>query len=110
MLPMLQFTTTALSVLDDDQLRRRVPSIFATAPWGALSGRYRMVPTVEVVGMLRDKGFVPVRAEQSRTRIPGKGDFTRHMLRFRHSDFLSPLVVGTEIPELVLLNSHDGTS
>jgi hypothetical protein len=69
-----------------------------------------MVPTVEVVGMLRDKGFVPVRAEQSRTRIPGKGDFTRHMLRFRHSDFLSPLVVGTEIPELVLLNSHDGTS
>ena len=75
-----------------------------------MSGRYRMVPTIEVVGMLRDKGFSPVRAEQSRTRIPGKGDFTRHMLRFRHADHLSPLAVGAEVPELVLVNSHDGTS
>jgi hypothetical protein len=104
-------TSTALAAtLDDDTLRRSAPSIFATTPWDRMSGRYRFVPTIEVVGMLRDKGFQPVRAEQSRTRIPGKGDFTRHMLRFRHSDFLSPITVGAEIPELVLTNSHDGTS
>jgi hypothetical protein len=108
---MSAFTTTAAApVLDDDRLRRAVPSVFATSPWGAMSGRYRMVPTIDVVGMLRDKGFLPVRAEQSRTRIPGKGDFTRHMIRFRHADFLSPLAVGAEVPELVLVNSHDGTS
>jgi hypothetical protein len=104
----MQFTT--LPVLYDDQLRRRVPSIFATAPWGSMSARYRMVPTIDVIGMLRDKGFLPVRAEQSRTRIPGKGDFTRHMIRFRSAGLLSPLTVGAEIPELVLVNSHDGSS
>src|SRR4051812_4083476 len=104
-------TTTALPrVLRDDLWRRAAPSVFAAAPWGRMSGRYRMVPTIEVVGMLRDKGFMPVRAEQSRTRIPGKGDFTRHLLRFRHADHLSPLTVGAEVPELVLVNSHDGTS
>src|SRR4051794_40928591 len=103
-------TTAPARTLDDDQLRRSAPSIFAASPWGGMSGRYKMVPTIEVVGMLRDKGFLPVRAEQSRTRIEGKGDFTRHMIRFRHADFLFPLAVGAEIPELVLLNSHDGTS
>jgi hypothetical protein len=103
-------TTTPARTLDDDQLRRSVPSVFATSPWGAMSGRYRMVPTIDVVGTLRDKGFLPVRAEQSRTRVPGKGEFTCHMLRFRHADYLTPLAVGAEIPELVLVNSHDGTS
>ena len=90
-------------VLDDDRLRRAAPSVFAASPWEGMSHRYRMVPTIEVVGMLRDRGFLPVRAEQSRTRIPGKGDFTRHMLRFRHADHLSPLAVGAEVPELVLV-------
>jgi hypothetical protein len=104
-------TTTALArTLDDDQLRRCAPSIFAASLWGRMSGRYRMVPTIEVVAMLRDRGFLPVRAQQSRTRIAGKGDFTRHMIRFRHADHLSPLAVGSEVPELVLVNSHDGTS
>src|SRR5262249_39803793 len=107
----MQFTTTApLPVLDDDQLRRRVPSVFATAPWGGMSGRYRMVPTIDVVGMLRDRGFLPVRAEQSRTLVPGKGEFTRHMIRFRSADLMAPLAAGAEIPELVLVNAHDGTS
>jgi hypothetical protein len=96
--------------LNDDQLRRSAPSVFAAAPWGHMSGRYRMVPTIEVVGMLRDKGFLPVRAEQSRPRSPERGAFTRHMLRFRHADHLSPLTVGAEVPELVLTNAHDGSS
>src|SRR6476469_6888602 len=103
-------TTATASTLDDDQLRRTAPSVFAVNPWDRMSGRYRMVPTIEVVGMLRDKGFHPVRAEQSRARIDGKGAFTRHLLRFRHADHLSPLTVGAEVPELVMVNSHDGTS
>ena len=103
-------TIAPVRTLDDDQLRRLAPSVFAASPWAGMSGRYRMVPTIEVVGLLRDKGFFPMRAEQSRTRIPGKGDFTRHMIRFRHADNLSPLAVGAEVPELILTNSHDGTS
>lgn len=98
------------AILTADQLRATVPSAFATAPWGRMSGRYKMVPTNEVVSILGDQGFRPVRAMQSRSRIEGKGDFTRHMIRFRHDAFLTPAVVGAELPELVLTNSHDGTS
>jgi hypothetical protein len=100
----MQFTNAAACpVLDDDALRRRAPSVFALSPWERMSGRYRMVPTIDVVGMLRDRGFLPVRADQSRSRIPGKGDFTRHMVRFRHTGQTSPLAVGAEVAELVLV-------
>jgi len=55
-------------------------------------------------------GFQPFSAVQSRTRIPGKGDFAKHLLRFRHQDLTRPSAVGDVIPEVVLVNSHDGTS
>jgi hypothetical protein len=97
------------SILTPDQLRQVAPSIFAESPWERMSDRYRMVPTIEVVGMLADRGFRPVRAQQSRSRIEGKGDFTRHLIRFRHDDYMGE-AAGAELPELVLCNSHDGTS
>lgn len=106
----MMLTSNSARVLDNHQIKRTAPSVFAVSPYSAMSGKYRMVPTIEVVDMLRDKGFSPIRADQSRTRIPGKGDFTRHVLRFRHTDHLTSTVVGTEIPELVLMNSHDGSS
>ena len=101
---------TSNRVLDDDQLREAAPSVFAASPWHAMSGRYKFVPTIEVLGMLADKGFRPVKAGQARTRIEGKGDFTRHLIRLRHESYLTPAVVDAEVPELVLANSHDGTS
>jgi hypothetical protein len=70
--------------LDNDQLRRAVPSIFALEPWQRMSQRYRFVPTIQVLDRLRAEGFLPVRAMQGRTRVPGKGAFTRHMIRLRH--------------------------
>ncbi len=106
-------TTTSLarpaSILTPDQLRRLAPSIFAESPWERMSHRYRMVPTIEVVGMVADRGFWPVRAQRSRSRIEGKGDFTRHLMRFRHDQYMGA-AAGAELPELVLTNSHDGTS
>jgi hypothetical protein len=96
--------------LTTDDLRRKAPSVFASTPWGGMSDRYQFVPTTHVIDVLGSKGFVPVRAEQSQTRIEGKGDFTRHMLRFRHVNDLSPMNLRDEVAELVLTNSHDGTS
>ncbi len=98
------------ATLTRDDLRRAAPSVFADRPWQAMSGRYRMVPTIDVVNILAERGFRPVRAHQSRSRVPGKEGFTRHLLRFRHESALDPPSVGQEAPELVLTNSHDGTS
>jgi len=98
-----------MNALTLDTLRHAAPSIFATSPWGAMSHRYKMVPTVEVIDMLGAEGFLPVRAMQSRSRIEGKADFTKHLIRLRRASDLNA-EVSQEVPELVLVNSHDGTS
>jgi hypothetical protein len=102
--------TATTSILTRNDLRTKAPSVFAASPWEKMSARYRMVPTIEVVDLLADQGFRPVMAAQNRTRIKGKGDFTKHLIRFRHETHLNLRTVGAEIPEVVLTNSHDGTS
>lgn len=97
------------AILSAEQLRCSVPSAFATRPYEGMSRRYRFIPTSEVLAMMADQSFHPVKAVQSRSRIDGKQDFTRHMLRLRHTSHLDgPL--NEEIPEVVLVNSHDRTS
>ena len=88
------------------------PSVFASTPWeGTSPTTYRFVPTRDVLSMMEDRGFDVTKAMQSRSRIPGKRPFARHILRLRHADYLDTTAkVGTEIPEIVLVNSHGGTS
>jgi hypothetical protein len=101
-----------IAELTNDDLRERAPSVFADSAWGNMSQRYKFVPTIEVVDWLREEGFLPVRALQSRSRIEGKSEFTKHMVRFRHKEHMDNAVnhVGQEYPEITLVNSHDGTS
>ena len=54
------------------------------------------------------EGFQPFKAVQGGSRIEGKAEFTKHMIRFRHADSIN--VAGGNVPEVVLINSHDGTS
>lgn len=94
--------------LSNDYLMRYAPSIFATAPWEGTSAKYNFIPTISVVEEMRKQGFLPVSAQQSRTRIAGKKEFTKHLLRFRNADLVRQ--VGDIFPELILLNSHDASS
>lgn len=97
-------------ILTENELRRYAPSIFATTPADGVSSKYQFVPTSEVLGMIADLGFHPVKATQSRTRIYDRSDIVKHMIRLRHQDYLSGAKVGDEIPEIVLTNSHDRTA
>lgn len=75
------------------------------------SDRYTYIPTIDVLNGLQREGFKVMQAVQTRTRIADNREFTKHMLRLRHRDVLDrPLVAGQEIPEIVLVNSRDGTS
>ena len=105
----MHFINRKQTPLTIDEIARRAPSALATQPYAAMSAKYAHIPTLGVVQAMIAAGFQPFAATQSRTRIAGKGDFTKHMLRFRHSD-IGVLAVGDVIPELVLVNSHDGTS
>ena len=98
-----------IQALDNATLQRVAPSIFAAHPWERVSERYAFIPTIQVVDALRDEGFLPVKAMQSKTRIAGKGDFTKHMIRFRRQQDME-VEKGTELPEIVLVNSHDRSS
>ena len=99
-----------MRTLSLEQLEKRAPSIFATQPWEGMSDKYLFVPTIDVVQGLMDNGFQPVAANQTNVRKLEKMDYARHVIRFRHNDFAGAKNTGEEIPELVLLNSHDGTS
>jgi len=70
--------------LTDDDLFRMAPSIFAEAPHESRSDRYAMIPTSAVIAGLRQEGFTPYHAAQGKSRIEGKADFTKHLIRFRH--------------------------
>ena len=101
----------AYQELSNEQLRRVAPSIFATEAYKDVSDKYAFIPTIDVVEALRKEGFFPVRASQSLTRIAGKGEFAKHMLRFRRADDRTGVkVFGAEIPEVVMVNSHDRSS
>lgn len=92
--------------LTDDQIHRVAPSIFADAPHESRSQRYAYIPTAAVLAELRQEGFQPFMVTQTRVRDEGKREHTKHMLRLRHASQIN----GAEANEIVLLNSHDGTS
>lgn len=94
-----------------EDIRNKAPSVFATEPYQGVSEKYKFIPTATVIEKMIENGFVPVMASECRTRQgSGKAGFTKHIMRFRHSDFSTEIVKGEEIPELVLTNSHDRTS
>lgn len=92
--------------LTDDQLRMVAPSIFAEAAHGSRSQRYAYIPTSTVLAGLRKEGFEPFMVCQTRVRDDSKREFTKHMLRLRHANQIDD----AEANEVILLNSHDGTS
>ena len=94
------------SPLSDDQIRAVAPSIFADAPHTSRTERYTYIPTCTVLDSLRKEGFQPFMVTQTRVRDEGRRDFTKHMLRLRHATQIND----GEANEIIMLNSHDGTS
>ncbi|HEU4324584.1 MAG TPA: DUF932 domain-containing protein [Roseiflexaceae bacterium] len=92
--------------LTDEEIRAVAPSVFATAKAPSMTDRYGFIPTSQVVSALRSEGFVPVRAQQQTPRLEGRADYARHVLTFR----VAQQRVGEVVPELVVVNAHDGSS
>ncbi|HEX2679585.1 MAG TPA: DUF932 domain-containing protein [Polyangiales bacterium] len=87
---------------------RIAPSVFAESAHESRSARYAHIPTVEVLRGLAAEGFRPFFAVQGKCRVEGKENFTKHMLRFRHESAIARS--GADVNEVILINSHDGTS
>ena len=109
------FVMRSETPLAEDQMRRAAPSIFATGKHASRSERYTYIPTIEVLRGLRKEGFEPFMVAQGKSRIEGKTEFTKHMIRMRHVAGANDSLTGAisakqESNEIILINSHDGAS
>jgi hypothetical protein len=93
--------------LSHDQLHRAVPSIFAESAHHRRSEAYGFVPTIQVIDALANEGFRPVFACEAKARDVTRFGYTKHMVRFRRENDTRSDV---GIPELIMLNSHDGST
>jgi hypothetical protein len=90
-----------------DDVQQRAPAVFAPSAHVRTSPKYTFIPTERVLSGLMSAGFVPVAARQARTRR-GSPLHARHVVRLRRR--FETVQLRDAIPEIVFLNSHDGTS
>ncbi|MGK4462714.1 DUF932 domain-containing protein [Yersinia enterocolitica] len=92
--------------LTHEELFRTVPSVFSEDKHASRSERYTYIPTITLLDSLQREGFQPFFACQTRVRDPERREHTKHMLRLRREG----QITGEQVAEIILLNSHDGTS
>jgi hypothetical protein len=96
--------------LDETEMRRRAPSIFAMERHRSRSARFTPIPTIEIIQALAKEGFQPAGVKQVKTRDRDRAGFTKHLIRFRRFDDERPYAVGDTVCEILLENANDGTS
>jgi hypothetical protein len=90
-----------------DAVRQRAPAVFASSAHERMSAKYTFIPTERVLSGLMQAGFVPVDARQTRARSASLLH-TRHVVRLRRR--FETVQLKDSVPEVVFLNTHDGTS
>lgn len=103
-------TGTTLDALKPEGIRQAAPSVYAEHARPGVSEHYSFISTVEVIELLRNDGWEPVKVREQRVRLMEKIGFQLHEVRFaRRVDLGSVAKVGQMRPEMILQNSHDGT-
>ena len=100
--------TSKRGPIEMDHLRHIAPSVFAEQAHTSRSSAYSYIPTSELLTRLGTEGFRPYSVMQGGSRDEEKRGFTKHLLRLRHDS--QELSVGGTHNEIILLNSHDGSS
>ena len=96
--------------LQDDEIRQYAPAIFSATSGPGVSARYGHIQTSEVITALRREGFEVFEVRQTRSRTDAGLEVAKHLVRLRHRSRFELLSSASEIPEVVLLNAHDGSS
>lgn len=96
--------------LSNDEIASRFPAVFADQPHESRGTRYMMVPTYQILDGLRTEGYVPttVMHQRARTERPGLVSHGKHLIRFSHINDLQ--IEQGERHEVIMVNSHNGTS
>jgi hypothetical protein len=100
---------TSKTPLTLQQIEQMAPSAVQGHAHSSRSSKYAFIPTLEIIKGMFKAGFNVFSASESRTRDESRRGFVKHMLRFRREG-QTALAVGDSLPEVVLVNSHDGSS
>lgn len=96
------------SPLDIIGLASRVPSICTEQPMQGLSNRYGSISTLQAIEVMLDHGWHPVQALQKKSRLYERVPYASHLVAFANPSLGD--VMGDGRPEVILYNSHDGSS
>jgi hypothetical protein len=91
---------TASLFADADAMYERAPALFTTTAHPKMSERYAFTNTYDILTHIHNKGF-KVSSVQG-----GQNKYAKVMVRMRHSAYDSR----DEAPELIVIDSHDGSS
>lgn len=96
------------NVLTHEMIRSLAPAVLTEECRGSMSSKYSHISTIGVIEEFEEHGFYPVQAKQDKvnSRDPR---YVRHAVVLRHESSIgTPSEVGEEVPQILLINSHNG--
>ena len=89
------------------EVRKDFPAVFNHKPSQSLSDKYQLYRSDELIDQFKEKGFklVEIGQQVSRQRNPST---QLHTLRFQPLEAPPQFGVNDSVPEVVILNGHDG--
>ena len=95
--------------LSTEQIRSRVPSVFTETKNPNMSEHYVHIPTSRLLNDLTVLGWECIEAKEIKRqkKAAAREGYQKHMLRFRNYEYE---IEGGLFPEIIITNSHEGTS
>ena len=96
------------TALTNERIQQLAPAVFSSTKAHGLSERYASLNTAQLLPVLADFGYFPMQAAQKKSR-KGEAQHSSHMLSFAKT-YHTEDIIGDVRPEIILYNSHDGSS
>lgn len=97
--------------LTNQEIAARCPQVFETSYSALRTKKYGQLTTASVIDALRTEGYEVTNAFAQSVRAGKRPTIhNKHCVRLSHRDFLDTLSPDETRPEIVIVNSHDGSS
>lgn len=94
------------SVIEQQQKSIILNPLEAEHPSPGVSDRYKFISTKDIISTFNEQGFEVSSVQYPKARKDSKVGYNSHLVRMRQVGVSSFL---TEVPEVLIINSHDGT-
>lgn len=98
------------SIITLDQIQKSAPAILATEPVSWIkSNSYVFTPSTMIIESLSTLGFELIKVKQARSKDDNRIKYGNHVMVFENPNIKLNPNGDTVVPQIVVLNSHDGT-